>query len=108
MIANHRRALEARVLQFAMVPSRRQDTVHDVLCASRHFQRRATRECKKQDAIGIRTLKDKMRDAMRERIGLTGSGAGNDQKRTAPKLCGFELPVVEAAEWSDVFHNGEL
>ena len=40
-------------------------------------------EVHQQDAAGIGAVHDEMGDAVRERVGLAGPGAGNDEERPA-------------------------
>ena len=53
----------------------------DPLDALRHLGGRAARERHQQDAAGIGAVDDQMGDAMGERVGLAGSGAGDHQQR---------------------------
>ena len=53
----------------------------DILHAARHFGRRAAGEGQEQDAAGIGAGKNEVRDAMRQRVGLAGAGAGDDEER---------------------------
>ena len=46
-----------------------------------HLRRRAPREREQQDALRIGAVQRQMRDAMRQRVGLAGAGAGDDQQR---------------------------
>ena len=50
-----------------------------------HLLRRAARERQQQDAFGRDALEQQMRDAMRERVGLAGAGAGDDEQRPGRK-----------------------
>ena len=47
-----------------------------------HFRRRAPRKRQEQDALRIGAVAHEMRDAVGERVGLAGAGAGDDQQRT--------------------------
>ena len=55
----------------------------DAFHAPRHLHRRAAREGQQQDRARIDTAFDQARDAMRERVGLAGARAGDDQQRAA-------------------------
>src|SRR3954470_15988281 len=57
------------------------DLADDAARTPRHLERRTAREGQEQDALRIRALGDEMRDAVRERIGLAGAGAGDDEER---------------------------
>ncbi len=44
-----------------------------------HFRRRPARKRQQQNALRIRADADQVRDAVGERVGLAGTGAGDDQ-----------------------------
>ena len=48
-----------------------------------HFRRGPARKRQQQNALRIRAAADKVRDAVGERVGLAGAGAGDDQQRSA-------------------------
>ena len=52
----------------------------DALRPARHLERRAAGECQQQDARRIHALDHELRDAMRQCVGLAGTGAGDDQQ----------------------------
>ena len=58
----------------------------------------APREREHEDARGIDAAHRQMRHAMRERIGLAGAGAGDDQQRTRAK-------TLPAGKWFTVGHR---
>ena len=80
----------------------------NALDAPGHLGRSAARERHQQDAAGIGALDDQMRDAVGQRIGLAGPGAGDDQQRPGnaavavhdrQALLGVELrKIVQAAK----------
>ena len=51
----------------------------DALRPARHLQRRATCEGEEQDALGRGAFDEQVRDAVRERVGLAGARARDDQ-----------------------------
>ena len=53
----------------------------DALRAARHLERRAAREGQQQDALGLGALQNQMRDPVRQRVGLAGAGARDDEQR---------------------------
>ena len=53
--------------------------------AALHFRRRPPRKRQEQDPLRIRAVQHQMRDAVGERVGLAGAGAGNDQQRTGDR-----------------------
>ncbi|MET4760274.1 hypothetical protein ABH970_000646 [Bradyrhizobium ottawaense] len=55
----------------------------DALDPAGHFGRRAAGERHQQDAARIGAGDDQMRDAMGQRVGLAGAGAGNHQQGSA-------------------------
>ncbi len=55
----------------------------DARNAASHFSGCTARERHQQNSAGIGAANQQMRDAMGERVGLAGSGAGNDQQRGA-------------------------
>ena len=55
---------------------------------SRHLGCRAARERHQQDAARIGAADDQMGDAVRQRVGLAGPGAGDDQERSADMAIG--------------------
>ncbi len=55
---------------------------HDGLRAADHFLRGAAREGQHQDARRVDAVQHQMSGAMRQRIGLAGSRAGQDEQRT--------------------------
>src|SRR5262249_13971693 len=55
---------------------------HDVVGAALHLHGRAARECEHEDARRIDARQREMRDAMRDRVGLAGAGARDDEQRT--------------------------
>ena len=57
------------------------------LDAARHFHRCAARERQQQDAPGIDALDDEVGDSMRQRHGLAGARARNDQQRSGIERC---------------------
>src|SRR4051812_22702136 len=101
----HRRCrARARCLAIRLLLQHSRD---DALRTARHLLRGPARECKQQNALRAHALQHQVRDAMRERIGLTGAGAGDDQQRTGAKFgviptlaeaCSGELRRVEAFE----------
>ena len=62
----------------AFVPDR---AVEDALRAPLHLGGGAAREGEQQDAMRVGAAHHQMRDAMRERVGLARTGAGDDQQR---------------------------
>ena len=48
-----------------------------------HLRRRPARERQQQNALRIGAAADQVRDAVGERVGLAGAGAGDDQQRSA-------------------------
>jgi hypothetical protein len=59
----------------------RQHLRRDALGAPRHLGGGAPREGQEHDPPRIDAVEDEMRDAMRQRVGLAGAGAGQDQER---------------------------
>ena len=57
-----------------------QHLARDALDPLRHFRRGAARKGHQQDAPRIGALDDEMRDAVRQRVGLAGTGAGDHQQ----------------------------
>src|SRR5204862_126112 len=55
---------------------------HDALSTADHFEGGSTRKGEKQNAIGACAFEHEMRHAVREGVCFSGSGAGDDQKRT--------------------------
>ncbi len=53
----------------------------DPLDAARHLARRPARECHHQHAARIGAVDDQMGYAMRQRVGFSGTRAGDDQQR---------------------------
>ncbi len=51
-----------------------------------HFRRGPARKRQQENALRIRAAADKVRDAVGERVGLAGAGAGDDQQRSAVSL----------------------
>ena len=51
------------------------------LDAFRHLGGRAARECHEQDAPRVGAVDDQMGNAVRQGVGLAGSGSGDDQQR---------------------------
>jgi hypothetical protein len=72
----------------------------DTLRPPRHFLRRATRERKEQDALGLRAGEHKVRHAMGEGVGFAGAGARDDQQRARSELRGFLLFRIQLACWA--------
>ena len=73
----------------------------DGLDATRHLVGGPSRKGQQQDALRVRALADQVSDAMRQRHGLAGTGAGdNEQRVAAPKAeCGRSaLRVVQLFE----------
>src|SRR6266850_4815578 len=70
----------------------------DALRAPRHLDRGAPREGQQQDALGLCSPKNEMRDPVGERVGLAGARAGDDEQRLRARLRGFALPGIEAFE----------
>ncbi len=66
----------------------------DALRPPRHFERRASREGEEQDALRRGALENEVRDAVRERVGLAGARAGEDQQRPVAEARRFALPVI--------------
>ncbi len=54
---------------------------HDALRAARHLERGAPREREQQHPLGRHAGEQQMGDAVRQRAGLAGAGAGDDQQR---------------------------
>ena len=48
----------------------------------RHFIGGAARKSQQQDALGIGPMRDQARHAVRQRVGLAGPGAGDNQQRS--------------------------
>ena len=72
----------AQVSASVMTPALSPSTLRAIRSTRcRHLGRRAARERHQQDAARIGAVDDQMRDAMGERVGLAGSGAGDDQQR---------------------------
>jgi hypothetical protein len=53
----------------------------DAARAARHLQHCAAGKRQQQYALRVRAVKDQVRHAMRERIGLAGAGTREDQQR---------------------------
>jgi hypothetical protein len=66
---------------------------HDLVGAAFHLQRCTAREGEHEDARRIDAAHRQVRDAMRQRIGLAGARAGDDQQRAGAKA----LPHREEA-----------
>ena len=58
-----------------------QDMGRDALDAPRHLVRGATREGQEHDAPRVDPVDDEVCNPVRQRIGLAGTRAGNDQER---------------------------
>ena len=72
----------------------------DALDPARHLGRRAAREGHQQDAARIGAVDDQMRDAVRQRVGLAGAGAGDDQQRPGTWLLFEPAPCSTARRCS--------
>ncbi len=53
----------------------------DTLDAAAHLGRGPARKRQQHHAARVGAVRDQMRDAVRQRVGLAGAGAGDDQKR---------------------------
>jgi hypothetical protein len=70
---------------------------------TQHFLRGSTSECQQENALGCDAIQKQMCDTVRERIGLAGARACDDQKRTrfhaAPRGssegCGLQLGSIQ-------------
>ena len=90
----------------ALAPKRlrRKDLRSDPLDPSRHLGGGTARERQQHDAAGIDAVDDEVRHPMRQRVGLAGAGAGDDQQRAglgegrAAVLHGAPLLRVELGE----------
>ena len=72
----------------------RRDFADDAARAPGHLERRAARKREKEEALRIGAVRDEMRDAMRQRIGLARAGAGEDQERPLAMAGGRALRGV--------------
>ena len=67
------------------IAHRRHAWPHDIgrhaLDPARHLGGCAARERQQHDPAGVDAVDDEMRDPMRQRVGLAGAGAGDDQQR---------------------------
>ncbi len=70
--------------------------VRDALGPAQHFLRGAAREGQQQDPLGRHALEQQMRDPMRERIGLAGSRARDDEQRPG-REAGTARPAVRGS-----------
>ena len=64
---------------------------HHALRAPRHLERRATREGQQQHAFRRHAGEQQVRDAMRQRAGLAGAGARDDEQRPGLDAAGEAL-----------------
>ncbi len=72
---------------------------HQQVHARLHLDRGLVGEGERQDLLGARALGgDQPGDALGDRLGLAGAGAGDDQQRTLAVGDGAELLVVETVE----------
>ena len=77
-----------------------------------HFRRRPPRKRQQQDALRIGALQHQMRDAVGERVGLAGAGAGNDQQRTivlaaaSPVAVLHREPLLRVQRREEIFAAG--
>ncbi len=67
---------------------------HDALRPARHLHRSAAREREQQDALRAHALLHQVRHAVRERVGLAGAGAGDDQERAGAKRLVCRTPAI--------------
>ena len=84
------------------------DFAHDALRAPRHLDRRAAREGEQQDALRVRALENEMRHAVRERVGLAGAGAGENQERPGAMARRRALRAVQSFELVRYLHAGMI
>ena len=75
----------------------------DALDPPGHFRRGAARKGHQQDAPRIGALDDQMRDAVRQRVGLAGTGAGDDQQRPGDLAVAMldGLTLLRRSAWRD-------
>ena len=59
------------------------DLASDPFDPAGHFGRGPTRKRHQQDTARISTIEDEMRNAVRQRVGLSGARAGDDEQRRA-------------------------
>jgi hypothetical protein len=76
----------------------------DALSAPCHFERCAPGECQEKNTRGVGARQHEMRNAVRERVGLAGSCAGDDEQWSRPELRGLLLPLVQTLESGRLKH----
>ena len=86
--------LHAAIAHLAAVRQHRGD---DGLRAADHLLGRAPRERQHQDARRIDAVQHEMRGAMRQRVGLAGAGAGQDQQRAGADALVLDAGVPKVA-----------
>ena len=86
---------------------------HDLVGAALHLDGGAPRERQHEDARRVDAAHGKVRHAMRERVGLAGARAGDDQQRTCAKTLptGKRLTVghrlaLRSVQTSELFGRG--
>jgi hypothetical protein len=60
--------------------------MHEVRRTALHVGCRSTREREQQDALGIDSVEDEVRHAMRKRVRLAGARARDDQQRPVMRV----------------------
>jgi hypothetical protein len=80
----------------------------DAARAARHFERGAARKGQEEEPLRRAALEDKVGDAVRQGVGLAGTGACNDQERRGARARGLALPRVQLLECVDRPHGRGL